>query len=175
MHICVCELTIIGSDNGLSPDQRQATVWTIAGILFIGSLRTKLILIEIYTSSLKKKHLKMLFGKGQPSCLGLNVLKNQHMLSSSKILAEQIAIKFWYHMSLLGRSELTEVGLAKNDSLFGIYPHNAYITAASSLTMTTLIARFMGPIWGPSGADRTQVGPMLAPWICYPGRVKGSK
>ena len=28
-----------------------------------------------------------------------------------------------------------------------------------------LIARFMGPTWGPSGADRTQVGPMLAPWI----------
>ena len=28
----------------------------------------------------------------------------------------------------------------------------------------TLIARFMGPTCGPSGADRTQVGPMLAPW-----------
>ena len=27
-----------------------------------------------------------------------------------------------------------------------------------------LIARFMGPTWGPSGAVRTQVGPMLAPW-----------
>ena len=27
-----------------------------------------------------------------------------------------------------------------------------------------LRARFMGPTWGPSGADRTQVGPMLAPW-----------
>ena len=32
-----------------------------------------------------------------------------------------------------------------------------------SLTLTTsLIARFMGPTWGPSGADRTQMGPMLA-------------
>ena len=28
----------------------------------------------------------------------------------------------------------------------------------------SLIAWFMGPTWGPSGADRTQVGPMLAPW-----------
>ena len=27
-----------------------------------------------------------------------------------------------------------------------------------------LIARFMGPTGGPPGADRTQVGPMLAPW-----------
>ena len=28
----------------------------------------------------------------------------------------------------------------------------------------TQIARFMGPTWGPTGDDRTQVGPMLAPW-----------
>ena len=33
----------------------------------------------------------------------------------------------------------------------------------------SLIARFMGPTWGPSGADRTQVGPMLAPWILLSG------
>ena len=32
-----------------------------------------------------------------------------------------------------------------------------------------LIARFMGPTWGPSGADRTQVGPMLAPWPLLSG------
>ena len=32
------------------------------------------------------------------------------------------------------------------------------------LQILYLIARFMGPTWGPSGADRTQVGPMLAPW-----------
>ena len=35
---------------------------------------------------------------------------------------------------------------------------------------TTLIARFMGPTWGPSGADRTQVGPMLAPWTLLSGQ-----
>ena len=29
---------------------------------------------------------------------------------------------------------------------------------------TSQIARFMGPTWGPPGDDRTQVGPMLAPW-----------
>ena len=32
-----------------------------------------------------------------------------------------------------------------------------------------LIARFMGPTWDPSGADRTQVGPMLAPWTWLSG------
>ena len=35
-HICVSELTIIGSDNGLSPERRQAIIWTNAGILLIG-------------------------------------------------------------------------------------------------------------------------------------------
>ena len=33
-----------------------------------------------------------------------------------------------------------------------------------SVMVTNLIARFMGPTWGPSGAYRPQVGPMLAPW-----------
>ena len=32
-----------------------------------------------------------------------------------------------------------------------------------------LIASFMGPIWGPLGADRTQVGPMLAAWTLLSG------
>ena len=36
---------------------------------------------------------------------------------------------------------------------------------------TPLIARFMGPTWGPSGADRTQVGPMLAHKFCYLGQL----
>ena len=35
--------------------------------------------------------------------------------------------------------------------------------------LITLIARFMGPTWGPSGADRTQMGPMLAPWTLLCG------
>ena len=33
----------------------------------------------------------------------------------------------------------------------------------------SLIAKFMGPIWGPSGADRFQVGPLLAPWTLLSG------
>ena len=32
-----------------------------------------------------------------------------------------------------------------------------------------LMARLMWPTWGPSGADRTQVGPMLAPWTLLSG------
>ena len=39
-HICVSKQTSIGSDNGLSPGRRQAIIWTNAGILLIGPLRT---------------------------------------------------------------------------------------------------------------------------------------
>ena len=47
--MCVSKLTIIGPDNDLSPDRRQAIIWTNAGILLIGPLATNLseILIEI--------------------------------------------------------------------------------------------------------------------------------
>ena len=50
-HICVGKLTIIDSDNGLSPGRRQAIVWTNAGILLIGPLGTNFndILIGIKT------------------------------------------------------------------------------------------------------------------------------
>ena len=39
-HICVSEVTIIGSDNDLSPDRRQAIIWTNVGILLIVPLGT---------------------------------------------------------------------------------------------------------------------------------------
>ena len=37
------------------------------------------------------------------------------------------------------------------------------------IRVCSLIARFMGPTWGPSGADRTQVCPMLALWTLLSG------
>ena len=66
MHICVSELAIIGSDNGLSPGRRQAIIWTNAGTLLIGPLGTNFneMLIEIHINSLKKMHLKMSSGNG---------------------------------------------------------------------------------------------------------------
>ena len=57
-HTCVDKLTIIGSDNGLSPERRQAIIWTNAGI-FIKEIR-----------------LKMSSAKCCSFRLGLNVLSN---------------------------------------------------------------------------------------------------
>ena len=75
-HICVGKLTIIGSDNGLSPGRRQAIIWTNAGILLIEPLGTNFseILIGIQICSFKKMRLKMSSAKWRPFCLGLNVL-----------------------------------------------------------------------------------------------------
>ena len=75
-HICVGKLTIIASDNGLSPGRRQAIIWTNAGILLIGPLGTKVseISIGIQTFSFKKMQLNMSSAKWRPFCLGLNVL-----------------------------------------------------------------------------------------------------
>ena len=79
-HICVGGLAIIGSDNGLSPGRRQAFIWTNAGILLIGPLRTNFneMIFQIRKFWLKKMHMKMSSAKWQPFCLGIIVLK-EHM------------------------------------------------------------------------------------------------
>ena len=80
-HIRLNRLTIIVSDNGLSPSRHQAIIRTSAGILLIGPLGTNFseILIEICAFSLKKMYLKM-SRKWRPFCIGLNVLSTWYHL-----------------------------------------------------------------------------------------------
>ena len=89
-HICVSKLTSIASDNGLSPGRRQAIIWTSAGIMLIGPLRTNFseILIEIITFSCKKMHFKVSSAKRRPFCLALNVLTthNAKLLPRPKLV-----------------------------------------------------------------------------------------
>ena len=55
-HICVGNLTIIGSDNGFSPGRPQAITWTNVDLLSVGSLGAKFseIPIEIQNFSFMK-------------------------------------------------------------------------------------------------------------------------
>ena len=78
-HICVNKLTIITSDNGLSPGRRQAIIWTNAGILLIGPWGTNFseILIGIQTFSFKKMNLKMSSAKWRLFSIGLNELNKK--------------------------------------------------------------------------------------------------
>ena len=93
------KLTIIGSDNDLSPSRRQAIIWTNTGILLIGRLGTIFseILIEIRTFSFKKMHLKILSGKWRPFCPGLTVLRSGHCNS----LENRLTIDFVYRHLIL--------------------------------------------------------------------------
>ena len=60
-HICVGNLTIIGSDNGFSLGRHKAVIWTNAAILLIWPLGRKFseILIETHMFSLNKMHLNV--------------------------------------------------------------------------------------------------------------------
>ena len=61
-------------------------------------------------------------------------------------------------------------------SFAGCYTHQPWRSVADGLPanivsehVISLTARLMGPTWGPSGAGRTQVGPMLVPWTLLSG------
>ena len=103
-HICVSNLTIIVSDNGLSPGRRQAIIWTNAGILLIGHLGTNFneILIGIQTFSFKKLHLKTSSAKWRPFCLGLNELRNVDMVCYGRcVVPGAITLTSQWHEPLL--------------------------------------------------------------------------
>ena len=85
-HICVSNLSIIGSENGLSPGRHQAIIWTDAGISLIWPLGTNFseISIEMQQFSLKKVRLNMSSAVWRQFCLCLNALSTtkSHQISS---------------------------------------------------------------------------------------------
>ena len=118
-HICVSQLIIIVSDNGSSPDRRQAIIWNNHGILLFGPVGRNFseILIKIYTFSFKKMHLKMSSGKWRPSCLGLNVLiTTDHM--SSLLSSSEVAWRShgWHNCSMhsLACHNILQIGSSAN-------------------------------------------------------------
>ena len=99
-HICVGKLSIIGSDNGLSPGRRQAIIWTNAGILFIGPLGTNFSenWIGIETFSIKEMHLKMSSAKWHLFGLGLDVLKDGLPFVFRTLARSMISSSIAYHI-----------------------------------------------------------------------------
>ena len=92
----VSKLTIIGSDNGLSPGRRQANIWTNDRILLIGTSGTNFseIFNEIHTLSLKKIGLKM-SAKCCSSLLGPNVLITNRSLAMSALSSSSSPSSSW--------------------------------------------------------------------------------
>ena len=77
------KLTIIGSDNGLSPGQPQAVIWTNAVILLIQTLVTDFseILSEIHIFSFNKS--ENIFCEMVAILLGLNVLDKSYAFTKN--------------------------------------------------------------------------------------------
>ena len=87
------KLTIIGSDNGLSPGRHQAIIWNNAGILLIRTLGTNVseILGEIHSFSFSKMHLRTSSAKWRLFGLGLNELRVSFMRSQRRLWRSCIA------------------------------------------------------------------------------------
>ena len=128
-HTCVGNLTIIGSDNGLSSRRRQAIIWTNAGKLLIEPLETILseISFAIQTFSSKKMYFKMSSKNWRPFCLGLNVLRHSKVPwdmtnSSSYCVIQCIFCKMWVNNVcwIFDKTEhnLGLVGTFSSDHLF---------------------------------------------------------
>ena len=101
-HWCVSKLFIIGSDKSLSPDRRQAIIWTNDGIMLIAPLGTNFseILIAILTFSFKKMRLKVSSTKRRPFCFGLDVLTGNN--SWQKVITPIVVLISAYQKSCWG-------------------------------------------------------------------------
>ena len=115
-HICVSKLTIIGSDNGLSPGRRQAIIWTNAGILLIRTLGTNFseILREIHSFSFSNIHLKMSSAKWRLFGLGLNELNmgGKYPFDNGSAISFYTLHDIWYLWALSDQT-----GVANQDGL----------------------------------------------------------
>ena len=101
-HICVSKLTIIASDNGLSPGRHQAIIRTNAGILLIRPLGTNFseFLVEILIFSFKKMRFKVSSAKRRPFCLGLNELTGYCNIEAPYCVVNPghpSALLLWHH------------------------------------------------------------------------------
>ena len=91
-HICVGKLVIIGSDNGLSPRRRRATIWTNVGISSIWPLGTNVseVLVGIHTFWFNKMHLKMFF-----FCEMVSTWSRPQSVKTAMLMS--VSWSIWYH------------------------------------------------------------------------------
>ena len=114
MHICISKLSIIGSDNSLSPDRCQTIIRTDAGILSIGPIGTIFIeiLFEIHKFSFKKIHFKMLSGKWRPFCFSLNVIKIKQHNKQFTPTNDSLCLVYQVYMDLQCSLNLTHTSIS---------------------------------------------------------------
>ena len=100
------------------------------------------------------------------------------IIHSVFISSHQLFISLWsWEIPLINHLVSQEMGYVKITSLWfstDVISSDAKFTLGIrenilSFVMTSQIAKFMGPTWGPPGSCRPQIGPMLAPWTLLSG------
>ena len=145
-HICVRDLTSIGSDNDLSPGRRQAIIRTNAGILLIRPLGTNFseILVEILIFSFQKMLLKVSYAKRQPFCLGLNQLSERHLPTSISNAPENTLTNTTASRPISGYAGyMNQWGLQRRYVLFDIYSTNNIEIKEYLIKLTNIIYAFI--------------------------------
>ena len=165
------------------PVPRQAIIWTNGGFLSPGPLVTNFSEIWIKTRqvSFKKMQLKMSV-KWRLFCLGLNVFIKIWLVTQFTDVylspGTRFNIKMLFYQNNLNtciktRWSQNQLILAYNANPCttndGLCIEMGPMSQSVNHRNLSLIARFMRPTWGPSGAGRTQVGPILAPWSLLSG------
>ena len=130
-HICVAYQTIIASYNGLSPSQRQAIIWTNAGILLIRPSGTKLteILIEIHTFSFKKNAFKDVV------CGKATILSRPQCVDTTEIIFIQKEQKLQRLIYRTTHSKTAFINLLSNRLLALCGDHFVYAPSQSETTL----------------------------------------
>ena len=101
----VGNITIIGSDNGLSPGQCKAIIWTSAGIFLIWTLGTNFneISIKFHTFSFKKMHWKMSAILSRPRCFMITSAHLTHLPRVPHICVSELC-QHWFRWWLVAWS-----------------------------------------------------------------------
>ena len=166
--------------------QRQNAGWRIT---LGGSIPTEFVALLLW----ERKPVNNNDTNGLPTCrplsniVCLTVMRHVFMWHAHRCVSMVVAdglvpmssghlLPPWGHRYVIGHYKWCNVGFqnwnsymhrCNESSVFEIMACRLF--GAKQQSKPTPIARFMGSTWGPSGADRTQVGPMLASWTLLSG------
>ena len=193
-HICVKNKPIIGWDNGMSPVCYQAIVWTNAGWLIVGPMEFAELCKQYFVYIFRiEKYIKEPAGKylhDTVSYIIFLILLLMCTIYRSDEMKDHLftglewLVLFWV-LGLTARfGKMTYYrrnNICSTQVLFSIHSNwqvgvvLLYTIVTSShrhfLHCRPFVRALMYSLiaWGPSGADRTQVGPILAPWTLLYG------
>ena len=158
-HIGVNKLIITSSSNGLSHGRRQAIIWANdTRLLLIVPLATNIseILMEIYTISFKKIHLKMSFPKWRRFCFGPIVSTWCDSVSPNGVLAcymmtPGLYLAYFWLFSLRSVTFSSQWRHNERDGVSNRQPHECLFKAQIK---ENIKAPRHWPLWGEFTGDR---------------------